>query len=188
MTLRSQKATTRNALATTHCDSSGAPGCPATACVEPRSPCHLLYTKTNKAFYLAREQIHHEQQWWKPFQAGCQCASVLLWSTYLCFNISVRKSHLHMESLWFFLSCPEHQTWCFHFWSLYSPTFLCLEINPSSPAWHDEAAQATVKKRWVLRKVILAPLMSAHSRAELGQLSECDVNAVPNTDDLHLSQ
>lgn len=55
--------------------------------------CHLLYTKQNKALYLAREQIHHEQQWWKPFQAGCQCASVLLWSTYLCFNISMSKTH-----------------------------------------------------------------------------------------------
>lgn len=62
---------------------------------EPRSPdCHLLYTKQKKALYLAREQIHHERQWWKPFQAGCQCASVLLWSTYLCFNISMSKTHM----------------------------------------------------------------------------------------------
>lgn len=38
--------------------------------------------------------------------------------------------------------------------------FLCLEISPSSPAWHDQAAWATVRKRWLLRKVILAPLMS----------------------------
>lgn len=45
-----------------------------------------------------------------------------------------------------------------------------------------------MRQRWLLRKAILAPLTPAHTGAELEQVSECNVNAVPNTDGLHLSQ
>lgn len=86
--LKSHKATARRALATTRCDSSDTPGSPDLLTVI----CFIQSKK--KALYWAREQIHHERQWWKPFQAGCQCASVLLWSTYLCFNISMSKTHM----------------------------------------------------------------------------------------------
>jgi len=66
-------------------------------------------------------------------------------------------------------------------------TFVCLEISPSSLTWLDQAAWSTVRERWLLRKANLAPLLSAHSGAELEQVSERDGNAVPNTDGLHLS-
>lgn len=66
-------------------------------------------------------------------------------------------------------------------------TFQCLEMSPCSPAWHDQLAWASERKRWLLGKVILAPMMSVHSGAELEQVSECDVSAVPSTGGSHLS-
>lgn len=61
-------------------------GCLATLGAEPRAAgCPLLYAEENKALHRAREE--------KLPQAGCQHASVLLCSTYLCFSISVSKTH-----------------------------------------------------------------------------------------------
>lgn len=45
-----------------------------------------------------------------------------------------------------------------------------------------------MRKRWLRRKATLAPLMSAHRGAGHEQSSDCDVNAVPNTDGSDLSQ
>lgn len=78
-----------SAVPQSHCRLGLTPHCSGVAMlsVEPRAPgCPLLCAQENKALHTAREE--------KPPQAGCQHASVLLCSTYLCFSISVSKTHM----------------------------------------------------------------------------------------------
>lgn len=141
-----------SAAAPARCD---ALGCVDTLGAQPRAPaCPLPCAEENKPF---------TQPGKRNLPRLVTNTPVLLCSTYLCFSISGAKHTWAYGYSLIFLCHPELLASCFPFWSLYRPTALSC-VCSSSPAQHG-AAQVAVRRRWLLRKGTLAPLMSAHRGA-----------------------